>query len=357
MLGDDRDLAREHASELAARLQMFGERAKQVLLRRAGTPFTPNNYERVEAADYVLAKWQDWSESDIPALTKIIRQNYDSQLGWALAKIGTPAAIRALIGTDDTIGDFGSPNPATTEAIKSLGDSALPYLFEALNAKIWIFTQQIIQEMPENAARAAPSWLALATDVQQPTSVRVAALRALGGLGKSGVAMHDSIAALRGDANPDVRCETFHALREMGEAGSASELVEFCLAMANAFTTSRWDANRPAYELNKLLWENCLKEIAWLGDDALPYGEQIAGKFLGSPNGTDRADGASALGYIGYKPAIPRLIVLLDDPDWRVVYASARALRWLQADAAMPACNASPQHIGFPTSGCLQSAP
>jgi hypothetical protein len=65
--------------------------------------------------------------------------------------------------------------------------------------------------------------------------------------------------------------------------------------------------------------------------------DRIAGKFLNSPNGMDRANGASVLGFIGYRPAIPRLIALLDDPDWHVVYASARALRWFQAREAIPA--------------------
>jgi hypothetical protein len=330
----------DQARRFAARLESFGEDGKQELLKRARDPDalrTPDGSARAESAEYILRNWDRWSDDDIPVLGRIVSDNGESQLTWVLAKIGTPRAIRALMGIGFVPDEFVTPNPNAFQPLRSLGSKALPYLLDGLNAKFWSNTQLVISGMGQAAIDAAPSWLATASDPQQPLPARIAALRALGGLATKVADLYDGIAALRRDPEVEVRRETFHALREMGDAGSAGELVEFCPALPNALTTRRFDPNRPWLGSHPFSWDNCVKEIAWLGDEALPYGEQISGKFLYSVNGTDRADGATVVGYIGYKPATARLIELLDDPDWHVAYASARALRWLQASEAIPA--------------------
>jgi hypothetical protein len=282
----------------------------------------------------VLGKWESWTAADLPAVRQGLSNNSDAPLIWALPKIGTPEAL----GMFAEFAGSSDPYPAI---VMSLGDSAMPYLLDALDSRFWRNTAQLIQKVPEQSMRAAPGWLALALDTQQPRNARVKALRALGALGAGASAMHDSIAALRNDPDREVRRETFHALREMGDPGSAAELVEFCERAGDPFSSFRWDTNRPLGDKDMLDWSKCMQEIAWLGNEALPFGDKIADKFLSSPNGMDRSDGASVLGYIGHRGSTPKLIALLDDPDWHVVYASVRSLRWLQASEAIPAL----QHV------------
>jgi len=325
------------ASQLAAKLQMLGgDRAKRELLRRATVDFSKAEnsgeltYRRMGTAGEVLAKWDTWTAADLPVLRQGLLNDSTSQLAWPLAKIGTPEALRMFA-------EFAGPHDHHIAIVRFLGDPVMPHLLDALDAQIWSETAHLIHAVPELGMRAAPGWLALALDTQQLRTTRVKALRALGALGSSASAMHDSIAALRSGADVEVRRETFHALREMGNLGSAGELVEFCPRASDAFTTYRRDYNRPQVGEDAPEWSNCVAEIAWLGDESLPYGDNIADKFLSSQNGMDRADGASVLGFIGHRSSIPKLIALLDDPDWHVAYASARALRWLQASEAIPA--------------------
>jgi hypothetical protein len=115
----------------------------------------------------------------------------------------------------------------------------------------------------------------------------------------------------------------------MGDTRGLDGLVRTCHAAntgsrADLFTSEDFDAL-------------CIEQVATYGSAARPYAPVILSRFVESRNGRDRALGAAFLGYVGYAPAEPHLVALLNDPDWRVVYAAARSLGWLYAKEAIPA--------------------
>jgi hypothetical protein len=74
MDGDLPSQSELYASQLAAKLQTFGDRPKRGLLRRAGidpTKITSTSdvaHRRMTIADAVLGKWENWTEADLPAI-------------------------------------------------------------------------------------------------------------------------------------------------------------------------------------------------------------------------------------------------------------------------------------------------
>jgi len=79
----------------------------------------------------------------------------------------------------------------------------------------------------------------------------------------------------------------------------------------------------------------CLRDLQRFGSGAAVAGPQVL-SFLQSKNSDERLMGAIRFGVIHYRPASSYLGKALDDPDWRVVYAAARALGRLRAAEAAP---------------------
>jgi hypothetical protein len=79
----------------------------------------------------------------------------------------------------------------------------------------------------------------------------------------------------------------------------------------------------------------CLQDLQRFGSDAAVAGPQVL-PFLQSKNSDERLMGAITFGVIHFRPASFYLREALNDPDWRVVYAAARALGRLRAAEATP---------------------
>jgi HEAT repeat protein len=310
IFGDEKDIA--------AHLIRFGEKAKREVLRRA----TGNHGGWRNLAGDILANWPELEEKDVPLLQEALRLDPGGSSAHALARIGTPEAIKALI-TDVTL--HGSASQSGF-ALKNLGPEALPYILPALSherrAQEFV---SIIVDMGPPSASAADLWAAIAIDGKRPVSERVAALRGLSGIGQHGRRVGTKLLPLLTDADSRVQQVAFVALRAMKDPAVLEKLVASCPASDEPF----------GYDLDVA----CLKEIASYGDEAKPYADRIAERFLKSPNGTDRALGASAVGFIGHDAASSRLIELLEDSDWRVVFASARSLSWLGDTGAVRPLN------------------
>lgn len=308
--------------KVAAYLKRFGMPARQALLERAGRSDPGwSNY-----AGALLMAWTDFTPADVPALIKALKRQPGGWIARALGQVATPPAIAALV---EDVREHGAQSQSGW-ALKTVGVKAVPYLMPLLeDDKKWNDGASILTEMGGAIVNLAPGWSALALDAAQPVAKRVAALRALGAIHPRVTAQGPRLRPLLKDGDEQVRAAAEEALRDLGDASTLEAMFAACQpALENG-------APEPFSSLHFNAW--CLEKIAATGAQAKPLGPAIAARFLTSPNGADRNIAAGALGYIGDETAIPKLIALLGDPDWRVAYAAARSLGWLHATAAAPA--------------------
>jgi len=321
-LDANQNAAIEHAPQFAARLQKFGEPAKQELMKRAVGP-EPVKHDWYRAPNFILRYWDDWSERDIEAVDRIIRDNPESPIGWAFVKIGTPRAIKTLV---EDAAKYGAPY--MPDMIAASFDKSLPYVDEGLAGEYWQFFVYLISDFEMRFALPKQHWLTALRDASQPDGKRIAALRAVSALKKLEPNERDALTPLLSDSHQAVRFEATRAVRALHGKVGPDLLAETCPVRPNALVT------HPGFDE---AWEDCLLDFANYGAAATRFGDIVVRRHLSSPNGADRMEGATALGLIGYKAAIPRLNALLDDQDWRVVFAATRALGWLGAKESIGA--------------------
>ena len=320
-------VVRAHAPEFAARLQTFGARAKEELLSRVRRPRSSReSYDRQppQLASDVLRHWKDWSEDDVPLIERATRDN-PGLLAWPLARIGTPKAI-ALLVQNSANDDGGDAEP-----VLAVADNAWSYILAGLSGTEWQNYRTLLVRMAQIKDPPSDGWVSIAKDTAQPMQRRIGALRALSSLRRQ--FMNDSVRAaldsLLHDPDRQIRFEAVRAIREADGKATPEALAEACPSRSDPFTSAVDDDD----------WSYCLFDFAAHGEAAHLSGERILREFLYSSNGMDRAEGATALGYVAFEPAIPRLIALLQDPDWRVVYSAARSLGWMGAKEAVSTLN------------------
>ena len=268
-----------------------------------------------------------------PMCRLLIEALHKNPGGWVarpLGRIGTQAAIDALA---EDVRLHGAASQSGF-ALAQLGDRVFPYLLPLLaDDKRWRDAAEIMRDMKSNTPDGLNTWLAIALDPSKPERDRVGALRGIGVLGTSAKQVAPQIRAiLAGDSEHGPISEaTEKVLAAMGDKAVAAEAATSCLPSTDSFEGS-FDST------------TCLERAAVFGEAILPYANLILTRFTNSENGTDRANGASLLGYIGYSPATARLIELLGDSDWRVVYAAVRSLGWLNAKTAILALTKVSNH-------------
>src|SRR6185295_1208025 len=178
LLDANQNAAIEHAPQFAARLQKFGEPAKQELMKRAVGP-EPVKHDWYRAPNFILRYWDDWSERDIEAVDRIIRDNPESPIGWAFVKIGTPRAIKTLV---EDAAKYGAPY--MPDMIAASFDKSLPYVDEGLAGEYWQFFVYLISDFEMRFALPKQHWLTALRDASQPDGKRIAALSAVSALKK-----------------------------------------------------------------------------------------------------------------------------------------------------------------------------
>jgi HEAT repeat protein len=317
----------EEDGELSALFQQFGDRAKQEIVRRA----TGTHESWRHLADGILRHWPGWTDADVPTLRRVLRANPSGLIADTLGEIGTPAAIEVLV--EDLKSNKRGPGH-TGLALQKLGSRAVPYLIFIPEGDVSLETAIVsLGEMDfDDAGPALRYWATTAADSTRPDSVRTAAIQGLAELRNvaSGQAeLSPVIRPLLDDPKSEIREGALKVLRRMSDPKMLDpsilpRLVEFCNPTSDPYRVSS-DS------------EDCLAEIAGFGAAAQNYAGPIAEKFLTSANGTDRSDAATVLGFLDYQPAVPRLMTMLEESDWRAVYAAARALGWLDAREAIPA--------------------
>jgi HEAT repeat protein len=305
-------------SQLAKRLETFGEPAKREMLNRAAG----EDKGWRELAGSLLMYWEPFDERDVPALIAALHAEPGGGPARPLGQIGTTDAINALA---EDVRLHGAENQSGF-ALSQIGDRVFPYLLPLLSdEKKWRDAASILRDMKSKATDGLDIWLAISLDATKPESDRVGALRGIGILGSSAKAVAPRIRPLLSlnDGHGPIPETAKKVLAAMGDDTMASETVLACQPSTDPFEGS--------FESTQ-----CLERAAVFGGAIFPYANLILTTFTNSRSATDRANGASVLGYIGYGPARQRLIELLQDTDWRVVYAATRALGWLKAKEAVP---------------------
>ena len=303
----------------AARLAQFGQPAKRELLKRAAGE--DRGWRNLAGA--ILMNWPSFEPADVPALIAVLRKEPGGWIARPLGRLGTPEAVAALA---DDVRQNGASNQSGW-ALSQIGDQVFPYLLPLLSDdKRWHDAAEIMGDMKLRARDGLDGWLAIALDPKQPERDRIGALRGIGILGTSAKDVAPKLRPLlTADNGYGAIDETVRkVLAAMGDRTVAAETVLACAPST--------DPSEGSFESRI-----CLEQAAYHGEAILPYANLILSAFLNSRTGMDRANGASVLGFIGYAPAKQRLIELLEDPDWRVVYAAARSLGWLKAREAVPA--------------------
>jgi hypothetical protein len=323
---NDRELDDER--QIALRLSAFGAGAKKELLARAlGADKDWRDY-----AGAVLQYWPAFDKKDVPSLIQALQFE---EGGWAiqpLARIRSQTAVCAVVGDGQWHDSryYKSTWDDRLYAIRQFGNLILPCMLDAMqtsNANLLWELEADISQLGKEAVPAARPWAAIAVDEGQPFSRRVAALRGLAAIGLRAAFVSETLHPLLKGADDQIRETTTTALEAMRDP------ISFPLVIPEKLKTCRPSSDTIDFGYAT---EGCIAELAIYGDAVLPIAAQIEQSYLNSPSGADRAATASLLGYIGYRSSVPRLTELLDDPDWRVVYAAARSLGWLGARDTIP---------------------
>ena len=302
-----------NAKTIARDLARFGEPAKHELLNRAVGPHP--GWQNVAGA--ILGEWKSWSPSDVPKLREALRKQPGGWVARPLGQIGTPEAIQALI-EDLPKGSEGQ----TGFVLSHLGPRVIPLLFPLLeNPEQAQAATSVIREIGKPALRFADEWVALASDVQKPLKIRLAALRGLAAIGPQAGPLSVKNDSLLTDADPAIRAEAKTTFRAVRNPAIVCDLARSCQPTASEFDPLAFESYM------------CLREIASYGEGAHDAAQLLV-PFLNSKNAAERADATTVFGMAGYKPAVPQIEEELGAKDWRLVYATIRALGWLGDKAA-----------------------
>jgi len=180
-------------------LQGFGDAAKQELLVRASGP---DQMWRFVSGD-LLGKWSSLGPNDLPMVMDAFGMQNGLAAAMALAKIGSPESMRALVEHFRIWGD----GDIVAMALTSAGAKALPHLFPLLEDTddlVWIPTVDVIRNMRANAAPEVDTWAAIATNTRNPRRQRLAAMRGLSGMVDNLPRVRELVAPLVRDRDPAI---------------------------------------------------------------------------------------------------------------------------------------------------------
>lgn len=210
----------------------------------------------------------------------------------ALADIGTPDAIKALV--DDFV--LAGPMSQNGGAHKKLGARARPYLFPLLEGERHAFeTNAIIRDMGADAMDEAANWLLERAEEQANLkSRRLEALRGLAAMSELSPAHFRRLRALHSAPDADLSDQALKTLIALRDSSVAAIVAEKCKPSATALEA----VPVPSW--------SCIARVARFGSNGRAAGSHLM-PLLQSPNGVEQATAIAALGYIGYKKAIPAI--------------------------------------------------
>jgi HEAT repeat protein len=312
--------------DLARRLQSLSPQSISPVVDLLGDP--DENVR--ELAGYILRDMPGLRPGHLTALERAVEEG-DGWLPPAIASIGTPEAVRFLVGQLKRNPETGTQ---LTYAFKRLGPTAFPELLElfrcdaSCDESLLLVVGSILSEVRESAGDVVEPLATIASEQASSLTARRGAIRALGGLGTTARPAVNALLRITHDGPVALRNEARGALLAIGGPGTREALV-----------SSLEDAK------DKRL---VLRDIAALGKGGHAAGPQVE-RLLSSGEPDVRVAAARTLGRIGYLPGVPSLVTLLGEPDdWRLVYVAAEALGRLQRPEARPALQETASHHWYP---------
>ena len=314
----------------------FGRKARDELLKKTvGDHGGWRNF-----AGGVLRYWNDWSVDDVPLLKQALELNPGGSIAHVLAEIGSEQAIVALF---DDLTRSGGENQ-TGFALRNLGPNVLNYALPALSTPSyaelpegaphtegWPAVASLIGSFGSRATFIADKWISLANRRRATNSERIAALRGLaamnGYLGEKGTVLR----RLLRSRDHGISEQAYITLVSTYDPTVARRFAGACKPSGD-----KWDE----YVFSSF---DCLSQLSDFGSNARDAGDLII-PFLDASNKTEQLFGIEALGLIGYEPAIAKIETYLESPDWRLAYASVRALAQLKSKSSIPKIESAIQH-------------
>ncbi len=298
------------------KLVLFGEQALPAVITLLGS----EDELLARNAALTLVEFNSIDKKYLPAIADGIKRGV-AWLAPALARIGTPEAAELAVRTYLT--EESSPHNQEAYAIKLLDERALPALVQAAQCvfrcddKTYYLIGLAIKQMDPTRTQvlAAQQFVIIATQKSLNKRMRQGALLVISYLGQSGKSVEKDLVTLRETA-PQLRAAIDHAL----------------IGIKSDYAVSIY-ATMLASGVDRLL----LRDIAALGVTAQALGVEIM-PLLNSTERETRLLAARTLGFIGYTPAAPQLIKLMNEPmDVFLTRVSAESLGRLKTKEALPA--------------------
>ena len=238
-----------------------------------------------------------------------------------VAKSGSNIATQALV---EALKKNTASHSILTNSFKYLGPKCIPYLVEIIDCQnncdedLLDAVSYILGTLDKDAILSVQALDSIAKNKENSIISRIWAIRCLGSIGPYAKEVDRDLLQIQKD-EPDYFAKVvINALNEI----KSPLVIDLMLHELDTIKSS----------FNKIL---ILRDISVMGNNAYEAGSYIK-KYLFDDDLDLRVASARTLGFIGYKPAIPELIQLLNfEPDWRLNYVSVLSLGKLKAKEAL----------------------
>ena len=256
---------------------------------------------------------------DTKYLAQIVR-GLDRDVSWlapALAKVGTVEA--AEIAVQAFLASRTSPGNQEAYAVRLFGSKALSAILKAAkcdygcNHKTYYLLGDVLSQMGDERADFALPLIDIAEDSSLSDEVRLGALSILGDMGKPAAIIDGRLMALK-QQQPHFTKAINQALVGIKSPFAVNILTELFMETGDIYL---------------------LRDIAAFGPTAVDAGVVLMNLFT-SMDAEAKILTVRTLGYIGYRPSIPYLIPLLNEPNDVVLnLITAETLGRLNATSAL----------------------
>lgn len=294
------------------KLLAFGDEAMPAIMQL----LDDNNELIARIGAVALREAKHIDEKYLPQIVRALDRDV-SWLAPALAKVGTAEA--AEIAVKAFLASRTSPGNQEAYAVRLFGSKALSAILNAVkceygcNHKTYYLLGDVLAQMGDERADFAPAFIDIAEDSSLSDEIRQGALSTLGDLGKPAVIIDGRLMALK-QRQPHFTKAINQALVGIKSPFAVNVLTELFTETGDIYL---------------------LRDIAAFGPTAVDAGVVLMNLFTGM-DAEAKMLTVRTLGYIGYRPSIPSLIPLLNEPNDVVLnLVTAEALGRLHAKSAL----------------------
>lgn len=289
---------------------------------------TPALARLLSDPDEKVAELAAYGLSNTPQIDSLhlpdIITGLDRGLGWlpaALGRMDSDAAAREAVSR--YLASDSSPSNQEAYAVKLAGARAIPYIVEAArdaDTRHYLLAH-VLSELGDEGKPAAKGLLDIARDESLPLRASAGALLAISSI--KGANVEGELIALRAD-RPELAGAIDDALIGIG-SNNAGKIFAQRLRLGRFDVTTFRD----------------LAETGHAGHGAGP----VLVDLLQSEDWETRLHAARALGYIGYRPAVPALVQMLElGEDVRLNWVAAESLGRISDASASDALDHAASH-------------